>query len=59
MNRNIMPVIRKKRRLWKVYKTTKDYAEYQAYLNVHKSVAKIIHSTKKKFECKIARDKNN
>ena len=59
MNRNIMRVIRKKRRLWKVYKTTKDYAEYQAYLNVQKSVAKIIRSAKKKFERKIARDKNN
>ena len=39
MNRNIMRLLRKKRRLWKWYKTTKDYAEYQAYLSVQKTVA--------------------
>ena len=54
-----MGVIRKKKRLWKVYKTTKDYAEYQAYLKVQRSVAKVIRAAKKKFERQIARDKNN
>ena len=41
MNQNIMRLIRKKRRLWNCYKSTKDYLEYQAYLNVQKSVAKV------------------
>ena len=56
MNRNIMRLLRKKRRLWKWYKTTRDYAEYQAYLAVQKTVAKTIRSAKKKFERKIAKN---
>ena len=56
MNQNIMRLIRKKRRLWNWYKTTKDYIEYQAYLNVQKIVAKVIRAAKKKFERKLAKN---
>lgn len=56
MNRNIMRQIRKKRRLWNWYKTTKDHAEYEAYLDVQKTVAKVIRSAKKKFERKLAKN---
>ena len=56
MNNNIMRLIRKKRRMWNWYKTTKDYAEYQAYRNVQKSVAKTIRSAKKKLERKLAKN---
>ena len=60
MNQNIMRLIRKKRRLWNWYKTTKDHTEYQAYLSVQKSVAKIIRAAKKKFERKLVKNfKNN
>ena len=56
MNQNIMRLIRKKRRLWNWYKTTKDYAEYQAYLEVQKAVAKVIRAAKRKFERKLAKN---
>ena len=56
MNRNIMRLIRKKRRLWNWYKTTKDHAEYQAYLSVQKSVAKTIRSAKRNLERKLAKN---
>lgn len=36
MNNNIMRLITKKRRLWNWYKTTRDYAKYQAYFEVQK-----------------------
>ena len=56
MNRNIMRLIRKKRRLWNWYKKTKDHAEYQAYLSVQKSVTKVIRSAKRKLERKLAKN---
>ena len=56
MNRNIMRLIRKKRRLWNWYKTTKDNTEYQAYLSVQKSVAKTIRSAKRNLERKLAKN---
>ena len=56
MNQNIMRLIRKKRRLWNWYKTTKDYLEYQEYLKCQKSVAKVIRAAKKKFERKLAKN---
>ena len=60
MNQNIMRLIRKKRRLWNWYKTTRDYTEYQAYLAVQKSVTKTIRAAKKEFERKLAKNfKNN
>ena len=59
MNRNIMRMIRKKRRLWNHYKTTKDYEHYTAYISVQKTVAKIIRSAKKKLERKLAKNFKN
>ena len=56
MNQNILRTIRKKRRLWNHYKTTNEYLDYQAYLHIQKSAAKIIRSAKRKFERKIARN---
>ena len=34
MNKNITQLIKKKRRLWKWYKTTNNFLEYTAYLDV-------------------------
>ena len=56
MNQNIMRLIRKKRRLWKWYKTTKDHLAYQEYLTVQKSVAMVIRAAKRKFERKLAKN---
>ena len=56
MNRNIMRTIRKKRRLWNHFKTTKTHCDYSAYLAVQKSVAKIIRSAKRKLEQKLAKN---
>ena len=56
MNNNIMRLIRKKRRLWNRYKTTKDYTEYHSYLEVQKTVARVIRAAKKKFERKLAKN---
>ena len=60
MNRNIMRVIRKKRRLWNWYKTTNDHNEYKEYIKVQKLATKIIRAAKRKFERKLAKNfKNN
>jgi hypothetical protein len=56
MTRNLLRIIRKKRRLWKVYKTTKDYQEYLAYKNVEKTVQKSVRRAKKKFERNLAKN---
>ena len=56
MNRNIMRMIRKKRRMWKWYKTTKEYSDYQAYLTVQKSVTKVIRSARRTLERKLAKN---
>ena len=56
MNKNIMRIIRKKRRLWNHYKTTKDYLDYQNYMLVQKSVTKTIRDAKRKLERKIAKN---
>ena len=46
----MIPVNRKERRLWKVYKTTKNHEEYQSYLNVQRSFYKILCSNKNELE---------
>ena len=51
-----MRMIRKKRRLWKWYKTTKEYCDYQAYLTVQKSVTKVIRSARRSLERKLAKN---
>ena len=56
MNKNVMRVIRKKRRLWKVYTQTRDYSEYVAYKQVEKCVQKTVRRAKRNFERKLAKD---
>ena len=56
MNKNTLRVIRKKRRLWKVYKETKDHAEYIAYKKVEKEVKDSVRKAKKKFERNLVKD---
>ena len=54
MNQNAMRVIRKKRRLWKHYCTTKDYQSYLAYKQVQNFTKSVIRKAKKDFEKKLA-----
>ena len=56
MTQNTLRTIRKKRRLWKVYKETKDHAEYMAYKRVEKEVKDSVRKAKKKFERNLAKD---
>ena len=56
MNKNIMRQIRKKRRLWKWYKTTRDFADHQAYLEAQKAVARVVRAAKMKLERKLAKN---
>ena len=54
MNQNIMRTIRKKRRLWKTYTSTRDYQQYQAYKKVEQQVQNAVNSAKRKLERKLA-----
>ena len=56
MTRSILRIIRKKRRLWKVYKDTKDYQEYLSYKSVEKTVQKSVRRAKQKFERNLAKN---
>ena len=56
MKQNIIRIIRKKRRLWKHYKKTKDYDEYISYKRVEKEVQKTVRRAKKTFEKKLAKE---
>ena len=56
MKPNIMRVVRKKRRLWKHYKKSKDYMEYLAYKRVEKEVKNAVRNAKKRFEKKLAKE---
>ena len=56
MTKNVMRVIRKKRRLWKKYKESKDYEEYKAYKAVEKKVKDSVRNAKKRFEKNLAKD---
>ena len=65
MNKNVMRLVRKKRRLWKWYTSSghsrNDYQEYLAYKEVQIEVRKAVKNAKRNFERKLARDaiKNN
>ena len=54
MQRNVMRVIRKKRRLWKRYSTTQDYQSYLAYKKVQNEATSAIRKAKREFEKKLA-----
>ena len=56
MNMNTLRIIRKKRRLWRVYKDSKDHAHYLAYKNVEKAVKDSVRNAKKKFEKNLAKN---
>ena len=56
MTRNVLRVVRKKRRLWKTYTTTNDYAEFQAYKHVENEVKKAVRNAKRKFERTLAKN---
>jgi hypothetical protein len=56
MTKNVLRTIRKKRHLWKVYRETKDHAEYRAYKKVEKTVKDSVRKAKKAFEKNLAKD---
>ena len=56
MRRNVMRIIRKKRRLWRHYCTTDDHHSYLAYKQVQKETTSIIRKAKRDFEKKLAAD---
>ena len=61
MHRNILRLIRKKKRLWRWYTTDggNDHASFQAYRNVQKEVKKAVKQAKKKLERKLAKEAKN
>ena len=56
MQRNVMRVLRKKKRLWKQYTLTQDYQSYLAYKQVQKAANSVVKKAKKDFEKKLASD---
>ena len=60
MKRNTLRLIRKKRRLWKHYSSSKvcskDYAQFEAYKKVLEDVRKAVKKAKKEFEKKLAKN---
>ena len=65
MTKNVMRLVRKKRRIWRWYTTSKDskrdYEEFQAFKRVQDEVRKAVKNAKKNFEKKLAKEarKNN
>ena len=55
MKQNTIRVIRKKRRLWKWYYTTRDYNDYQSYLKYAATASKVVKRAKKDLERKLAK----
>ena len=60
MNKNVLRLIRKKRRMWKWYRREggKDFESFQAYKNVQNLVQKAVRKAKRNFERRIAKEKN-
>ena len=60
MTKNILRMIRRKRRLWKSYsteeRTRKDFASFQAFKKVQKEVEKAVKNAKRKFERNLAKN---
>ena len=56
MQRNVMRVLRKKKRLWKSYTSSQDYQSYLAYKQVQKTANALVKKAKKDFEKKLAAD---
>ena len=61
MNKNILRLIRKKRRMWRFYtsdpRAERDYNSYQAYKNVQKEVTKAVKNAKRNLERKLAKSR--
>ena len=59
MSKNIMRLLRKKRRLWRNYTSDEyyrqDYASYQAYKKVQTDVKKAVKQAKRKIERSLAK----
>ena len=55
MTPSALRIVRKKRRMWREYKTTRDYADFQAYKAVQRKVTKIVRSAKRAFERNLAK----
>ena len=47
--------IRKKRRMWRAYTTTDDYADYLAYKSFEKQVQKAVKQARRRYERKLAK----
>ena len=58
MTKNVMRLIRKKKRLWKWYSKSHDFHEFMAYKTVQDKVRKAVKNAKRNFERKLARDAN-
>jgi hypothetical protein len=60
MKRNVLRLIRKKKRLWKHYTSSKDcardYAQFEAYKKVQNEVRKAVKKAKRDFEKKLAKN---
>ena len=60
MKRNLLRLIRKKKRLWKHYSSSKycskDFAQFEAYKKVQDEVKKAVKKAKKEFEKKLAKN---
>ena len=60
MNRKVLRMISKKRRLWKHYTSSKDcardYRQFEAYKKVQDDVRKAVKKAKKEFEKKLAKN---
>ena len=60
MNKKILRMIRRKRRLWRSYttdeRTKKDYASFQAFKKVQKEVEKAVKKAKRKLERSLAKN---
>ena len=56
MKPNIIRKIRKKRRVWRWYQSTKEYIAWQAYKKIQQEVSKAVKNAKKSFERKLAKN---
>jgi hypothetical protein len=61
MTRQILQLVRKKRRLWRAYKATSHRTDKEAYMKIEKETARKIRNAKRNLEKDLARnvDKNN
>ena len=59
MDRNLLRLIRKKRRSYRRYKETKEHSELVAYKEIEKQVQKDIRTAKRNLEKKISRSKGD